>query len=200
MVAHIKAREWAEKNSLSSLIVDVIYHWILCHSTRKLVTRTKIRSSRWASASLAYSRRVWQNRSMANVIKLYSRVEAELISQGGEVERLTLEIVEEERADFQAGFLSLNTPLARTLLGKPAGVSVPYKVGDLVAVRILSISAGQGSDENPAEKRSAATSEAMSQMQFMNAVNFAASTDTKWGEYDADGLDFEKWNEKKSDH
>ena len=129
---------------------------------------------------------------MARIVSSNCHVEIELISQTGESEHLSLDIVPDSGADFSAGFLGASTPLARAIIGKPAGAHAPYKVGDLKEVRILAVSEITQPADGSA-KREAAMRDTMNQVAFTNAVNFAASTDTKWGEYDADGLDFDKW-------
>ena len=139
---------------------------------------------------------------MPKIISSNCHVEIALVSQTGEIERLSLDIVPDTGADFEAGFLGASTPLARAIIGKTVGAHVTYKVGDLKEIQILAVSEPVRA-ENSAASREAAMRDTMNQVAFTNAVNFAASTDTKWGEYDADGLDFEKWRpsppEKKDD-
>jgi hypothetical protein len=71
-------------------------------------------------------------------VKPGCQVEVELSGAGGS-EYLTFTLVADEQADFDAGFLGLGTPLAKTLLGKLAGQTLPYRVGDLQSVKILSV-------------------------------------------------------------
>lgn len=130
---------------------------------------------------------------MASIVSSNCCVEIELISQTGEVENLKLEIVPDSGSDFEAGMLGAGTPLARAIIGKPAGARVPYRLGDLVEVRIIAVTAPSAT-KGAVSPREAQMRNIAEQVAFTNAVNFAASTDTKWGEYDADGLDFEKWN------
>jgi hypothetical protein len=123
------------------------------------------------------------------VVALHTQVEIELVSRLGETERLAFEIVPDKEADFYSGFLSQDTPMARAILGRPAGSAVPYTVGDGREIRILSI--GPASGANPAEaadKRRAAVEEAKRQAERTNAIIFASSVEGKWGEYDADHL------------
>ena len=122
-----------------------------------------------------------------------------LLYRSGESEHLEFDLVPDEQADFQAGFLGVSTPLAKAILGEKAGITVPYFTDELMAVEILSI---QKSTRTPvadaASRRDAAVQNAKDQIEFTNAVLFAASVDTKWGSYDADGLDYEKWKARQT--
>ncbi|MEZ4656041.1 MAG: GreA/GreB family elongation factor [Caldilineaceae bacterium] len=66
-------------------------------------------------------------------------VEIELISQDGERERMRFTLVREQSADIEQNLLGANTPLAKAILGKFVGRTVPYKMGDVQSVRILSV-------------------------------------------------------------
>jgi hypothetical protein len=122
----------------------------------------------------------------------------ELIARSGEREALTFDLVPDAQADYQAGFLGVSAPLARAILGETAGVAVPYFTEDLLGVQICAVtpSTRQPAPDSAA-RRDAAVRDAVSQIEFTNAVLFAASVDTKWGEYDADGLDFEQWKARQ---
>jgi hypothetical protein len=124
-------------------------------------------------------------------------VEVALLNQTGECDRLAFTIVPDEQADFAAGFLGDRTPLARLILGQPVGSELPYLVEELCAVRILS---AKISDQTPAEdvaaRREAALRAAVSKAEYTNAMIFASAVNNKWGDYDLDGLDPEKWVKK----
>ena len=130
-----------------------------------------------------------------------SCVAIKLLSRSGESEHLEFDIVPDECADYQAGFLGVSTPLAKTILGEKAGITVPYFTDELMAVEILSI---RESTRTPAVdaalRRDAAVKKAKDQIEFTNALLFAASVDTKWGSYDADGLDYETWKTRNSEN
>lgn len=121
-------------------------------------------------------------------------VEVELVSVTGENERLAFTLVTDTQADFAAGFLGEGTPLAKTILGQPVGSELPYLVDELRLVRILS---AKHSDQTPATdvaaRREAAIREAVSKAELTNAMIFASAVNNKWGDYDPDGLDPEKW-------
>lgn len=128
-------------------------------------------------------------------------VEVELISQAGTGEKLAFTLVEDDQADFESGFLGLGTPLARTILGKMAGVQLPYHAGDLKSVKILSVQAGgrPQSGDAPA-RRQAAIEEAIKHSDYVNAMIFAGAVNSKWGDYDIDKLDPSQWETDKKSH
>jgi hypothetical protein len=132
-------------------------------------------------------------------------VEVELVGQSGS-EHLTFTLVEDDRADFDAGFLGQGTPLAKTILGKLAGQTLPYRVGDLKTVKILSVQPqGKAQSENVAARRQAAIDKAVKHSDSVNAMIFSGAVNSKWGDYDFDKLDKKQWEmeetpaEKNSD-
>jgi len=126
-------------------------------------------------------------------------VELELISRSGEREALAFDLVSDEQADYQTGFLGVSTPLVKAILGEKAGITVPYFTDELQGIHIVSVCPSKRKPSaSAAAKREAAVQDAVEQIEFTNAVLFAASVDTKWGEYDADGLDYEKWKARQS--
>jgi hypothetical protein len=131
-----------------------------------------------------------------SVVKEGCRVELELISQTGELESLTVEIVPDQKADYDSGLLGVSTPLARAVLHQPAGRTIPYRMGDLKAVRIVSIAYGQEADDSAAARRREAAQKAAEEVDRTNAMVFASSFSGKWGDYDPKGI--EAW-EKKPD-
>jgi hypothetical protein len=121
---------------------------------------------------------------------LYTYVKLELVFNSGESEQMTFLIVPDADAEYYSGYLGESTPLAKAILGRTAGISVPYHKGDIYQVRILSVQPGSkiGASE-AAAKRHAETEEAEEETARTNAINFAASVEGKWGEYDADSLE-----------
>ena len=120
-------------------------------------------------------------------------VEVELTGQGGS-ERLAFTLVDDSQADFDAGFLGLGTPLAKTLLGKLAGQTLPYRAGDLHSVKILSVQPhGKAQTEDVAARRQAAIDKAIKHSDSVNAMIFAGAVNSKWGEYDFGKLDQSQW-------
>jgi hypothetical protein len=121
-------------------------------------------------------------------------VEVELFSQTGQPERLTFTLVADDQADFDAGFLGLSTPLAKTILGRMAGVTLPYRVGDLKAVKILAVQPqGREQTEDVAARRQATLDQAVKHSDSVNAMIFAGAVNSKWGDYDFGKLDQSQW-------
>ena len=126
-------------------------------------------------------------------VKSGSLVEVELISRDGAAERLTFTLVDDSQADFEAGFLGLSTPLAKTILGKLAGQTLAYRVGDLQSVKILSVARGREQSENVAARRQAVIDQAVKHSDSVNAMIFAGAVNSKWGAYDFGKMDPAEW-------
>ncbi|MEZ4711453.1 MAG: GreA/GreB family elongation factor [Caldilineaceae bacterium] len=111
-------------------------------------------------------------------------VEIELISQQGDRERMSFTLVREQSADIEQNLLGANTPLAKALLGKFVGRTVPYKMGDVQSVRIVSVQRDHLSETaDTAERRAAILETARTAAERTNAEMFAASFNGKWGDY-----------------
>jgi hypothetical protein len=120
-------------------------------------------------------------------ITYYSRVLVELVDSSGEAERREFTLVTSNQADFKSGLLDENTPLGRALMGHCAGETVPYALGDLKEVRILSVeSGGESVASDAAEKRRAAVRQAEAQSEITSQMIFATASGSKWGEYNVD--------------
>lgn len=123
----------------------------------------------------------------SNLVLLGSHVTVELVDIQGEAEVREFTIVTEKQADFRAGLLGENTPLGRLLVGKHVGERHPYRIGDLVEVRILAVSkSSEPIDEVLADERRAAVQAAANQSEIINQLIFATARGSKWGEYDVD--------------
>ena len=132
-------------------------------------------------------------------VQLGCCVEIEFVARSGECECLEFDLVPDQQADYQAGFLGVSTPLAQAILGEKAGITVPYFTDELMGIKIISIrESNRNIHEDTVAQRKAALKDAIDQIEFKNAVLFAASMNTKWGSYDADGLDFEGWKSQQS--
>lgn len=124
-------------------------------------------------------------------------VELELKYGTSEVERLSLDVVADNAADFDHGLLGENTPLAKAIMGKQAGMAVPYRAGDIVEVRILSVSEAQ--DAKPAdlsERREEVIRKAVRQSDHTSLVIYASSMNSKWGQYDPGAIEEENDDEE----
>ncbi len=116
-------------------------------------------------------------------------VELELKYETSEVERLSLDVVADNAADFENGFLGENTPLAKAILGKQAGAVVPYRAGDVVEVRLLSVSPGKNTQPaDLSERREEVNRKAIQHADHTSLVIYASSMNSKWGEYDPGAL------------
>jgi hypothetical protein len=117
-----------------------------------------------------------------------SRVEIELIDESGAVERLSLLVVPDRAADFEAGQLGAGTPLARALLGRQAGSTIAYRMGDAAHVRLLSVTR-EGVPRGDAEaERESIIREAVKKSEMAETLRLALTVDVKWGEYDPEGI------------
>lgn len=123
-------------------------------------------------------------------VGLYTNVKLEMVFNSGESEQMTFLMVPDADAEYYSGFLGESTPLAKAILGRTAGVTVPYYKGDIQQVRILAVQPGSktGASE-AAAKRHAETEEAKEETARTNAMIFATTVEGKWGEYDADSLE-----------
>ena len=120
-------------------------------------------------------------------ISLNCRVQVELVDESGQVELREFSLVHARQADLKSGLLGENTPLALLLLGRHAGESLPYRVGDLTEVRILAVQAGEGAiSSDAAAKRRQNVQKAESQSEITNQMIFATASGSKWGDYDVD--------------
>jgi hypothetical protein len=94
-------------------------------------------------------------------------------------------VVADNAADFDHGLLGENTPLARAILGKQAGAVIPYRAGDIVEVRVLSVSAAENAQPTDlSERREEVTQKAIQDSDRTSLVIYASSMNSKWGEYD----------------
>ena len=104
-------------------------------------------------------------------------------------ERHEFDIVPDENADFTRGYLGQGTPLARAILGQPAGATVPYPVEDVKNVKILAVAPAQAAPPKDVKaRRQEVLRKAVEESDRTNAVIFASSFSGKWGDYDPTGF------------
>ena len=122
-------------------------------------------------------------------------VDLELMSKTTVLERLTVELVPDQEADFDAGQLGVSTPLAQAILGRAVGALVPYRRGDIEAVRIVTVTPDvhRPTDEVTAN-RQAVIQTAINKSDQANAIQFALTVENKWGGYDPTGIE-SSWDE-----
>lgn len=128
-----------------------------------------------------------------NAVAMGRHVQVELVDRDGKCERLALDIVPDEKADFAAGFLGAETPLAKAIMGRPAGASVPYDVGDLREVRILSVAPTQRASGVDVADRDAILQKAVSRSEQAEAARFSLTVDLKWGGTDPSSIE-DSWD------
>jgi hypothetical protein len=127
-----------------------------------------------------------------------THVVVELLNAHGESEQLEFDLVPDQAADFSRGYLGAGTPLAKVILNKPAGATLPYRQADITQVRILSVTpASDLPVDDLTQQREQAARKALEQVQRTNAILFASSFSGKWGDYDPDGI--QHWDEPPSD-
>ena len=127
-------------------------------------------------------------------VDIGTHVEVELIDQQDIGEPLAFDIVLDESADFERGFLGVSAPLAQAILGQPAGIGIPYRMGDISRVRIVRVGRSQTvAPTDATEHRQAVLKKARDQAERTSAEIFAASYSSKWGDYDPAGI--ADWNE-----
>ncbi len=74
-------------------------------------------------------------------------------------------------------------------MGRQAGEVVPYRAGDIVEVRILSVSAELSAQpEDLSQRREEAERKAIRHSDYTSAVIYASSMNSKWGDYDPGAL------------
>jgi hypothetical protein len=117
--------------------------------------------------------------------RLGAYVTVELIDEQGNGERMSFDLVREEHADLDRDRLGVQTPLAKTIIGKKVGALVNYRMGDIRQVRIVSVRPSQLTDlANTEEQRQAQLQKALATVERTNAEVFAASYTGKWGDYE----------------
>jgi hypothetical protein len=133
-------------------------------------------------------------------VSLNSRVKVELVDSSGEVEEWEFTLVTARQADLKSGLLDENTPLGQALLGRVAGDRIPYNIGDLREVRVLSVEAGKTAvSPEAAQKRRADVKKAAAQSEITNQMIFATASGSKWGDYDVNMDKLLKEEEEKTD-
>jgi hypothetical protein len=111
-------------------------------------------------------------------------VEVELIGETGAAEPLAMDLAPAGQGDLAAGFVALDTPLARAVLGRRAGDTVDYRMGDIVQVRILHVAAGREPAPDAEANRQTVIEQAIKKSDLADAVRFSLTVDQKWGDTD----------------
>ena len=121
-------------------------------------------------------------------IDLNTHVELELLFASGDSERLSIDLVRDNQADFYAGFLGAGTALGKAILGHEAGDELPYRAGETRAVRILAVTPSKRLASDQAARRERVIRDAVAESELKDRIAVATSVDNKWGDYDPAGL------------
>ncbi len=133
----------------------------------------------------------------ASQVGLGSHVEIDLIDEKGHAERMAFDLVPVQRGDMGRGLVSADAPLGKAVRGKFVGALIPYAMGDIRQIRIVSVAPAQIAAAVDAEARRATVlQKALDDAERTNAQMFASSFSGKWGDYDPDGVD--GWDGSKS--
>src|SRR5512137_726480 len=125
--------------------------------------------------------------SASQPITLNCRVQVELVDSAGQAEQVEFVLVPSKQADLKSGLLDENTPLGHLLLGHHAGEVLPYRLGDLVRIRILAVQVGEGEvPSDAAGKRRQAVKKAAAQSEITSQMIFSTASGSKWGDYNVD--------------
>lgn len=108
----------------------------------------------------------------------------------GEVERMELDIVTDQQADFSRGFLGESTPLAQVMFGKTAGTDLAYQAGDITCVRVIAVLPALRSEpQDLSSRREALERKAASDSDRTSTMIYASAMNSKWGDYDPQYLE-----------
>ena len=119
------------------------------------------------------------------LVALGTHVEVELTYETGSAEQLAFDVVSDEQADFANGFLGAGTPLAQAIWGRSAGELVAYRLGDVISVRLVSVTpAVRRPADDVAAKRQAVIQRAVAESERISDMVFALAVGSKWGDYD----------------
>lgn len=120
---------------------------------------------------------------------IHTRIELELITDAGEKERMTVQLADSRNANWDEGWLDIESPLGRAIRGQPEGARIPYVRGDIRMVQIVAISPV---DELPAEdaeaRRQQILDRARRKSERATQEIFSSSYGSKWGGYAAEDL------------
>ncbi len=116
---------------------------------------------------------------------LGTHVELDLVDQAGVAESLSLDIVPDDEADFAHGLLGAGTPLARAIMGHRAGATLPYHLGDVVAVHLRRVGPRLSlPSADAAARRQDVVRRAVARSEALNDAVFGLAAGSKWGDYD----------------
>jgi len=109
---------------------------------------------------------------------------------GDEVETLTVALVPDALADMYNGFLGEGTPLARAILGQAVGAVLPYQHGQVTIHTACVDELIMEKAKANAARRQEQAGQTQKEIAKANATLFSLTVESKWGDYDPDGI---KW-------
>jgi len=128
-------------------------------------------------------------------VGLGTHVEIDLIDGEGNAERMAFDLVPAQQANVSQGLISADAPLGQAIRGKFVDTTIPYQMGDIRQIHIVSVTPGQVTAAMDAEERRAEVlRKALDDAERTNAQMFASSFSGKWGDYDPDGMD--EWEDR----
>lgn len=126
--------------------------------------------------------------AQAQRVMIHSRVELELITESGEREPLVVQLADGKAANLAEGWMDLDAPLGRAIRGQVVGARVPYKMGDIVAVRIVQVTPVAPPTDDAEARRQQILDAARRKSEQTTQEIFSSSYGSKWGAYHAEEL------------
>ena len=74
-----------------------------------------------------------------DTVKIGTHIEIDLLDRTGNRERLCFDLVSDQYADYETGFLGVSAPIAQAILGEKTGNLIPYFTAELQAIHLLSV-------------------------------------------------------------
>jgi hypothetical protein len=120
---------------------------------------------------------------------IHTRIELELVTERGERERMTVQLADSRNANLDEGWIDIEAPLGRAIRGQPEGARIPYVMGDIRSVRIVSVAPVDELPSSDAEaRRQEILERARRKSERATQEIFSSSYGSKWGGYAAEDL------------
>ena len=120
---------------------------------------------------------------------IHTRIELELVTERDERERMTVQLADSRNANLDEGWIDIEAPLGRAIRGQPEGARIPYVMGDIRSVRIVSVAPVDELPSSDAEaRRQEILERARRKSERATQEIFSSSYGSKWGGYAAEDL------------
>ena len=120
---------------------------------------------------------------------IHTQIELELITVAGAKERMTVQLADSRNANLDEGWIDIDAPLGRAIRGQPEGARIPYAMGDIRSVRIVSVAPVDELPSADAEaRRQEILERARRKSERATQEIFSSSYGSKWGGYAAEDL------------